>query len=273
MVPKSAKDASDARLALELEREKMSDKQQFGLGIKTHIYNHELRSRRVKMGLSQRQLDAALNLSLDTTAKIETFKWYPDYEKLEDIAAYLGTTIDILFPEWLRDQRVKKSTFDQVVMVEKISLEAPEMNLLEAPDDVKDLAEQTLMHEQIKDMLDILTERQKKIIRMRFGLYPEEKVHTLEEVAKEFNVTRERIREIEAKALAQLRKHPDARLLHSYLGGAMSKKEIELEKKIMYDKRNKESIEKEKLLRKRKAAINRYKNKTIIGYRTGYVRP
>ncbi|NDC21903.1 RNA polymerase sigma factor RpoD [bacterium] len=73
-----------------------------------------------------------------------------------------------------------------------------------------------LLKEQVKDMLDALTEREQKILKLRFGL-EDGKSHTLEEVGQEFSVTRERIRQIEAKALAKLRKHRDAKKLHDYI--------------------------------------------------------
>jgi RNA polymerase primary sigma factor len=73
-----------------------------------------------------------------------------------------------------------------------------------------------LLKEQVKDMLAALTEREQKILKLRFGL-EDGKQHTLEEVGQEFSVTRERIRQIEAKALAKLRKHKDARKLHDYI--------------------------------------------------------
>jgi RNA polymerase primary sigma factor len=73
-----------------------------------------------------------------------------------------------------------------------------------------------LLKEHVKDMLSALTEREQKILKLRFGL-EDGKSHTLEEVGQEFNVTRERIRQIEAKALAKLRKHKDAKKLHDYI--------------------------------------------------------
>jgi RNA polymerase primary sigma factor len=73
-----------------------------------------------------------------------------------------------------------------------------------------------LLKEQVKDMLGVLTEREQKILKMRFGL-EDGKSHTLEEVGQEFSVTRERIRQIEAKALSKLRKHKDAKKLYEYL--------------------------------------------------------
>ena len=73
-----------------------------------------------------------------------------------------------------------------------------------------------LLKEQVQSVLGTLSDREQKIIRMRFGL-DNGKSHTLEEVGQEFAVTRERIRQIEAKALAKLRKHKDAKKLHEYL--------------------------------------------------------
>lgn len=73
-----------------------------------------------------------------------------------------------------------------------------------------------LLKEQVKDMLGALTEREQKILRLRFGL-EDGRNHTLEEVGQEFMVTRERIRQIEAKALAKLRRHKDAKKLLDYI--------------------------------------------------------
>lgn len=73
-----------------------------------------------------------------------------------------------------------------------------------------------LLKEQVKDLLGSLTEREQKILKLRFGL-EDGKSHTLEEVGQEFSVTRERIRQIEAKALAKLRKHKDSKKLLDYI--------------------------------------------------------
>jgi len=73
-----------------------------------------------------------------------------------------------------------------------------------------------LLKEQVKGLLGSLSEREQKILRLRFGL-EDGKNHTLEEVGQEFSVTRERIRQIEAKALAKLKKHKDSKNLMDYL--------------------------------------------------------
>lgn len=75
-----------------------------------------------------------------------------------------------------------------------------------APDEQTNM---TLLKDNLWEMLDFLTPRERKIIHMRFGLEGWD-VHTLEEVGKEFGVTRERIRQIEAKTLEKLKEHPNA---------------------------------------------------------------
>jgi len=80
----------------------------------------------------------------------------------------------------------------------------------------EDSAAMQLLKEQLAKILKTLSEREQKIIKMRFGIGGG-KSHTLEEVGAEFSVTRERIRQIEAKALSKLRKNKDTKKLHEYL--------------------------------------------------------
>ncbi|MEX0668742.1 MAG: RNA polymerase sigma factor RpoD [Candidatus Saccharimonadales bacterium] len=81
----------------------------------------------------------------------------------------------------------------------------------------EETATQQLLKEHVNVMLDVLSPREKKILKMRFGL-EDGRTHTLEEVGHEFGVTRERIRQIEAKALTKLRKNKESRELKDYLG-------------------------------------------------------
>ena len=79
-----------------------------------------------------------------------------------------------------------------------------------------DAATYTLLHEQLMDVLSTLTEREQKVLRLRFGL-DDGSPRTLEEVGRQFNVTRERIRQIEAKALRKLRHPSRSKILKDYL--------------------------------------------------------
>ena len=74
----------------------------------------------------------------------------------------------------------------------------------------------TLLREQLEEVLSTLTPREEQVLRMRFGL-TDGKPHTLEEVGKEFDVTRERIRQIESKALRKLRHPSRSKKLRDFL--------------------------------------------------------
>jgi len=117
------------------------------------------------------------------------------------------------------DMDIKKVRQIMRISQDILSLDAPvgseeDTSLGDFIEDDKTLApdEQTnmnLLKENLNEMLDFLTPRERKIIKMRFGLEWGD-VHTLEEVGKEFGVTRERIRQIEAKTLEKLKEHPNA---------------------------------------------------------------
>ena len=77
-------------------------------------------------------------------------------------------------------------------------------------------ASYTLLREQLEEVLKSLTPREEQVLRMRFGLV-DGKAHTLEEVGKEFDVTRERIRQIESKALRKLRHPSRSKKLRDFL--------------------------------------------------------
>ena len=86
----------------------------------------------------------------------------------------------------------------------------------EERDSPEDSAANQILKEQLAEILSTLSEREQKIIRLRFGIGGG-RPHTLEEEGNEFAVTRERIRQIEAKALSKLRKNKDTKKLHEYL--------------------------------------------------------
>ena len=86
----------------------------------------------------------------------------------------------------------------------------------EERDSPEDSAANQILKEQLSEIIATLTDREQKIIRLRFGIGGG-RPHTLEEVGAEFDVTRERIRQLEAKALSKLRKNKDTKKLHEYL--------------------------------------------------------
>ncbi|MDP3763880.1 MAG: sigma-70 family RNA polymerase sigma factor, partial [bacterium] len=131
----------------------------------------------------------------------------------EEIAAEMGIEID----------KVRQIT---KISQEAVSLETPvgegeeDSVLAEFIEDEKSAppsleAARTLLKERLKDILSDLSPREQKILAMRFGM-ADGITHTLEEVGKEFGVTRERIRQIEAKALEKIREHDALKKLKGY---------------------------------------------------------
>ncbi|MBU2101512.1 sigma-70 family RNA polymerase sigma factor, partial [Patescibacteria group bacterium] len=121
------------------------------------------------------------------------------------------------------DLSVDKVRNIQKISQEVVSLESPigddddKSTLADFIQDEKSLTpnqmtSQQLLKDQIRDIIQDLTERERKILEMRFGL-DDGVTHTLEEVGKVFNVTRERIRQIEAKALEKIRLHDESKRL------------------------------------------------------------
>ena len=131
----------------------------------------------------------------------------------QEIADYMGITVE-------------KVVEIQKIAQDPVSLETPigeeeDSHLVDFIEDTKaappaDVAAQAMLRDQLIQALHKLTPREEKVIRLRYGL-DDGKQRTLEEVGKEFNVTRERIRQIEAKALRKLRNPTKSKKLRDYL--------------------------------------------------------
>ncbi len=132
----------------------------------------------------------------------------------EEIAAEMGIEVD-------KVEHILR------ISQETVSLESPvgeeeDSKLGDFLEDKETLSPQEsaiyqLLRGHVDEFLESLSPREQKILRMRFGLNEEGKAHTLEEVGQEFGVTRERIRQIEAKALQKLKKHEESHKLKDYL--------------------------------------------------------
>lgn len=122
-----------------------------------------------------------------------------EVEKIYQIEKISQDTISLELPVGDDDDRSRLSDF---VHDEKMT--APDQEVAHS-----------ILADQITEILDTLSEKERKILEMRHGLM-DGTYHTLEEVGKEFGVTRERIRQIEAKALEKIRQHEKARRLKSY---------------------------------------------------------
>ena len=131
----------------------------------------------------------------------------------EEIASEMGVEVD-------KVHHIMKISQEAVSLETPVGGDEEDSVLAEFVEDEKTVspsleAARTLLKEQLKEILIDLTPREQKIVSMRFGL-EDGITHTLEEVGNEFNVTRERIRQIEAKALEKIRDHQSLKKLKGY---------------------------------------------------------
>ena len=131
----------------------------------------------------------------------------------EEIAKEMGITVE-------KVREIKKISQDPVSLETPIGEEEDShLGDFSPDDDVPapvEAAAYSMLKEQLMEVLDTLSDREKKVLMLRFGL-EDGRPRTLEEVGKEFNVTRERIRQIEAKALRKLRHPSRSKKLRDYL--------------------------------------------------------
>ncbi len=131
----------------------------------------------------------------------------------EEIATEMGIEVEKVY-------QIEKISQDTISLELPIGDEDDRSRLSDFISDDKVLSPdqevaQRILADQVREILDSLSEKERKILEMRHGLM-DGTYHTLEEVGKEFGVTRERIRQIEAKALEKIRQHEKARRLKSY---------------------------------------------------------
>ena len=196
-------------------------------------------------GLSQDQLAELLDVSRQTVSRWEVGEAAPTAENRKKLSQLYAVPLESLTdtPGWTPppagdpeplpeeiakelDMPVERVREILKISQEPVSLETPigEEEDSHLGDFIQDdnvpvpaeAAAQTLLKEQLDEVLDTLTEREQKVLRLRFGMN-DGRARTLEEVGKEFDVTRERIRQIEAKALRKLRHPSRSRKLRDYL--------------------------------------------------------
>ncbi len=154
---------------------------------------------------------------------------YLTTEELQQIDHYVQTRepIDpLLFRKWRQAtgkiRNIRRVSQDTVSLEQPIRRDDPTTQFVDIlPDETvpepEDVASKQLLREQVRNALGFLSDRERQVLEMRFGLM-DGKDHTLEEVGKEFGVTRERIRQIEAKALRKLRHPSRSKVLRDHLG-------------------------------------------------------
>lgn len=190
------------------------------VNLKLLTRNTRLVDARKAKGVTQLEMSKTIEMSLSKLSRIENLKFVPPDADKAKIAAYLVQPIDYLFPDILM-KAIEEGVFShrdaQLAEPEIISLtEAQRLRLTyDGESEIIDQLERKLLSTQIDEVLETLSPREQKVIRLRFGF--EGRSLLLAEVGEKFHVTRERIRQIETKALRKLRHPAQSRKLVDYL--------------------------------------------------------
>ena len=191
--------------------------------IPVHLLESIQRLMRIQRGLTQKLSREATHEEL---ALESTFMEKEDVDRIKRIQEEEGILPSDLRKRWAQATQKVEQTLRSAQ--EPMSLESPvgAGDGSELADFIKDedalapmdAAAREMLRDQVKSALAVLTDREREVLELRYGLI-DGKDHTLEEVGKYFNVTRERIRQIEAKALRKLRHPTRSHQLREYLGG------------------------------------------------------
>jgi RNA polymerase sigma factor (sigma-70 family) len=184
----------------------------FRLGVKIRLFNWHLDQAIREMGWTRVKCAEALGLSLGQLYGYLSLKAYPRQEVRERFMFALGVSDEVLFPDELKDTRLTRQP-------EPISFsreEAVALGLV-GSHDPHEVALDGALSDDIRQVLATLRDREAQVLMLRFGLEPGTESLTLEETGRVLDVTRERIRQIEAKALRKLRHPSRAVILKEYV--------------------------------------------------------
>lgn len=200
----------------------MQEDIKFSLGVKHSAFNWKMRHAREKLGLTQKDLGQMIGVNQATITEIETFKRFPEEGLAFKICEALNQDVEKVFPDYMSEFIIKKSTFstEHIITEQLLPSIVDTLALPDGLEPVEEKIDQEILKKKVRSLLENLTDREAKIIKMRFGLEEDFKVEdfngiknlktppngsTYEEVGEKFGVSMERIRQIEAKALRKMR--------------------------------------------------------------------
>lgn len=190
----------------------------FDIRITAKFKNARLVGAKEMLDLSSIELCQQIGIGYQGYLNYENLRCYPSRETQEKICRFFrrrGIYLNEaeVFPEQLRGinprrEYVSEGTIPTEKLLSLSHLSADDRKMLPIVEsDVENLAEYSLLKDKVNSVLETLTHREREIIRLRFGLNPENRQYTYDEIGKIFSVVRERVRGIEAKAIRKLQ-HP-----------------------------------------------------------------
>lgn len=181
------------------------------IGITARARNGIMLKYRIEHGLTQVAAARQLGIHPQIWNSMELLRFDANrlsWNQVTKVAKSLGCLPEELIPEELRgyDCRVSKVVFRQVEAERMLAERTAQRMILPAPDKQVELEDlRNVSARRIEKSLKKLTYRQREILKLRFGLNERRKTYTLEEIGRMFKITRERVRSIEAGAVAKLR--------------------------------------------------------------------
>ena len=195
-------------LKLRIEEESENEDSDFELRFRMSVKNHELEKVRFARNLMQKEVAEAVGIGIASYCQIETCRLFPNEQLQKKIADFFNIEKEKLFPEFLKafSQKWNKTEKSRVVPISTISIASRDALMLPSGDyeEMIRSADNAVMAEKIRKVLDQMPNKERMIIEMRFGLL-DGKDKDLGAVGQKFGVTRERVRQIEAKALERIR--------------------------------------------------------------------
>lgn len=187
------------------------------LGVTRRLYNFSLRAARLRLGLTAAQLGQRVGVSGNAVTHYENLRQYPSLERARAIADVLGVSVESIFADWLTEFKLERSPsiLDDAHFSLEEALEAGiSLPSLPGPEEG---SEREALRAALQQAMADLTHREKAVLDLRFGLSSNGETLTLEETGKHFGVTTERARQIQARALRNLRKPRLARRLLDFV--------------------------------------------------------
>lgn len=173
----------------------------FEIKIKYSFKNYEMQKARVRMGLEQKKLAEITGIGHMRICAIENCRAYPKQHESKKISEVLKLESSFLFPEWLNiiGDAIKEKRNKKILPIKQIGIDSPEILLIDSGENLYEQADKSLRKKYLEEALNKLPPKEKQILSMRMSGY------TFEQVGRRLSVTRERIRQIESKALERLR--------------------------------------------------------------------